>query len=55
MRTSAKTIDKAIALLEKGKSAKTKTARVNAIRDAQIKVALALKQAKGPDPEDPPQ
>jgi hypothetical protein len=54
MKKSDKTIDQTIALLGKAKSAKTKSARVKGIRDAQEKLALALKQAKGPDPEDPP-
>jgi hypothetical protein len=49
---SDNTIDQTIALLEKAKASKTQSARVNRIRDAQEKLDVALKQAKGPD-DDP--
>ncbi len=52
MKKSDKTIDQTIALLEKAKASKTQSARVNRIRDAQEKLDVALKQAKGPD-DDP--
>jgi hypothetical protein len=47
-----KNIDAAIALLQKAKIRKSKTARANALRDALLKVRQALKDAKGPGPDD---
>ena len=47
-----KDIDAAIALLEKAKTRKSKSARANAIRDALVKVKKALKDAKGPGTDD---
>jgi hypothetical protein len=44
-----KDIDDAIALLQKAKVRKSKSARANAIRDALVKVQKALKDAKGPN------
>lgn len=55
MKKSAKGIGKVIKLLEKAQDAKSKKARVNKIRDAREKLAEVLKDAKGPDPEDPPE
>ena len=51
---SDKTIDQTIALLEKAKAAKKQSDRVNRIRDAQEKLDVALKQAKGPDDDPTP-
>ena len=52
MKKSDKTIDQTIALLERARAAKKKSARVNRIRDAQEKLDKALAQAKGPDDDE---
>lgn len=52
MKKSTKSLNATIALLEKARSAKAKTSRVKAIRDARLKLAVALKDAKGPDGDD---
>jgi len=52
MKKSTKSINATIALLEKAKASKLKTSRKKLLTDARIKLAVAAKDASGPDPDD---